>query len=86
MAAAGSGDVLSGMLAGVFCMYLNNIKVPDPARMAALGVFLHGLCGDRAADAAGTRGMNAHNILDAIPLVLRDFETGNREEHYGKIQ
>ena len=30
--------------------------------------------------------MNAHNILDAIPLVLRDFETGNREEHYGKIQ
>lgn len=86
MAAAGSGDVLSGMLAGVFCMYLNNIKVPDPARMAALGVFLHGLCGDRAADAAGTRGMNARNILDAIPLVLRDFETGNREEHYGKIQ
>ena len=86
MATAGSGDVLSGMLAGVFCMYLNNIKVPDPARMAALGVFLHGLCGDRAADAAGTRGMNARNILDAIPLVLRDFETGNREEHYGKIQ
>ena len=86
MAAAGSGDVLSGMLAGVFCMYLSSDKGPDPARMAALGVFLHGLCGDRAADISGTRGMNARNILDAIPLVLRDFETGNREEHYGKIQ
>ena len=85
MAAAGSGDVLTGMLAAVFCMYLNSGEQPDHVRKTALGVYLHGLSGDWAAREAGTRGMNARDILQAIPLVLRDFETGGREEHYGEI-
>ena len=42
MATAGSGDVLSGIL-GVFCSQMDNAY--DAAR---LGVYLHGLAGDKA--------------------------------------
>ena len=38
MATAGSGDVLSGVLAGVLCMFLAAEKKPAYGQMAALGV------------------------------------------------
>ena len=79
MAAAGSGDVLSGMLAGVCCMYLSSEENPDTSYKAAMGVYLHGLCGNYAAGKIGTRGMKARDILKAIPLVLKEFETGSKE-------
>lgn len=64
MATAGSGDVLSGILAGVLCTFLSEhdgrVKL---AEMAALGVFLHGLAGDRAAQDKGTYGMKARETL-----------------------
>ena len=43
MATAGSGDVLSGVLAGVLCMFLAAEKKPAYGQMAALGVLIHGL-------------------------------------------
>ena len=42
--------------------------------MAALGVFLHGLAGDRAAQDKGTYGMKAGDIAKAAPKVLRERE------------
>ncbi len=53
MATAGSGDVLSGILAGVFCRFLHSGKM-STVKAAALGVYIHGLAGDlAAAEAAG---------------------------------
>ena len=73
MATAGSGDVLSGILAGICCMY-RQTGCEDFAFMAAQGVYLHGLCGDRAAKVNGTKGMTASDIIRYIPELLKEFE------------
>ena len=71
LATAGSGDVLSGVLAGVLCMYLSAEKKIPPVQLAALGVFVHGLAGDRAAEVCGKRGMTARDIIRFLPEILR---------------
>lgn len=77
MATAGSGDVLSGVLAAVQCMFLNTSwDMPDAGLRAALGVYLHALSGDLAAEKIGTRGMTARDIIRMIPEVLRRVSTG----------
>jgi len=66
MATAGSGDVLTGLIAGL----LGQMPHDDPAslvRAAALGVHLHGLAGDCARDALGEWSMLAGDILNSIP-------------------
>ena len=73
MATAGSGDVLSGILAGICCMYLRE-GACDLAYLAAKGVMLHGICGDEAAEVRGTRGMTASDIICYIPEFLKQFE------------
>lgn len=83
MATAGSGDVLSGVLAAVWCMFRN---VPEdqttPGMKAALGVYLHALSGDLAAQKIGTRGMTARDIVRMLPKVLHRISAG--EEGPGK--
>ena len=64
MATAGSGDVLSGILAAVLCMYLKTEEQPPMVLKAALGVYLHGLCGDLAAAEKGKRSMLAGDIIE----------------------
>lgn len=65
MATAGSGDVLSGMIAGCLAMGL-------PARKAAeLGVYLHGLAGEAAGAALGERAVMAQDIVEGIATVLK---------------
>ena len=73
MATAGSGDVLSGILAGILCMHLRK-GACDLAYLAAKGVMLHGICGDRAAEVRGTRGMTASDIICYIPEILKQYE------------
>ena len=73
MATAGSGDVLSGIIAAVLCMYLGEEK-PDTSFIAALAVYIHGLCGELAAQKRGTHGMTAGDMLEALPEVLRPSE------------
>ena len=70
MATAGSGDVLSGILAGVLCMYLKTEEQPPMVLKAAVGVYLHGLCGDLAAAEKGKRSMLAGDIIEALPQAL----------------
>lgn len=68
MATAGSGDVLSGIIAAVSCMYLKEEK--NMGYIAALGVYIHGLCGDVAKEKTGMHGMTAKDIVSALPEVL----------------
>ena len=61
MATAGTGDVLTGVIAALIGQKL-------PAFEAAqLGVFIHGLAGDVARDQNGEIGLIAGDIVDALP-------------------
>jgi NAD(P)H-hydrate epimerase len=61
MASAGTGDVLTGMIAGL----LGQIR--DPLYACILGVYLHGLAGDIAASRQGQHSLIATDIVDSIP-------------------
>jgi hydroxyethylthiazole kinase-like uncharacterized protein yjeF len=61
MATGGSGDILTGMLAGLAAQRL------DPTEAAVLGVYLHGLSGDLAARELGMAFLTATNLLDYLP-------------------
>lgn len=68
MATGGTGDVLAGIIGGL-------LSQGHPALEAArLGVHLHALAGDRAAETRGQRGLVARDLLESLPDVLRDIE------------
>ena len=71
MATAGSGDVLSGLMAAVMCMYLPEKEETELAYKAAMAVYLHGRSGDFAAEHTGSHGMTARSMLGEIPGVLK---------------
>jgi ADP-dependent NAD(P)H-hydrate dehydratase / NAD(P)H-hydrate epimerase len=61
MASGGTGDVLTGVIGGLLAQGL----CPEDA--ATLGVFLHGLAGDRLRDRLGEAGMTATDLLRELP-------------------
>lgn len=69
MASGGCGDVLTGMIAGLLGQRLSLF---DAAR---LGVYLHGLAGDLAAGQGGQVGLIASDLLDTIPLAIRQYQS-----------
>jgi NAD(P)H-hydrate epimerase len=69
MATGGTGDVLTGMLAGVTAQF----GVQDWARILGLGVYLHGLAGDFAASEQGEASMIAGDILSMLPRAFRSL-------------
>jgi NAD(P)H-hydrate epimerase len=66
MATAGSGDVLTGMIAALLGQGLK------PFEAACWGAYLHGKAGDRAARRKSKAGMIASDIIDCIPDVLKN--------------
>lgn len=64
LAKAGTGDVLTGMIAG-FCA-----QGVSPIDAACLGVYLHGLAGDIAAEDLSQYGMLASDQLNYIPRAI----------------
>lgn len=68
MATGGSGDVLTGIIAGFLAQ-----GVPAE-EAAALGAYVHGAAGDAAAKARGQRALTAGDILAYLPQVLRELE------------
>jgi hydroxyethylthiazole kinase-like uncharacterized protein yjeF len=63
MAKGGSGDVLTGILAGV----TGQFGTQDWARVLALGVDLHGRAADLAIQGTDPSGLLAGEIADAVP-------------------
>jgi len=68
MASGGTGDVLTGMIAGLVAQ-----KLPLTDALI-LGVYLHGLAGDLAAEEVGQNYLAATDILDFLPEALLQFE------------
>jgi NAD(P)H-hydrate epimerase len=60
MAKGGSGDVLTGILTALICQY------PDTIEAAILGVYLHGLAGDIAAEKNSEEAMVAGDITENL--------------------
>ncbi|MBU8921980.1 MAG: NAD(P)H-hydrate dehydratase [Bacteroidales bacterium] len=72
LATAGSGDILTGAIAGLLA------QTGDPASAARLGVYLHSRAADMAAEETGERGMTAGDCSDALSFALRELEEDRR--------
>lgn len=67
LATSGSGDTLSGIIAGLAA------RGTDPLRAAAWGVYLHAKAGDRLAKHMGRLGFLARELLDKIPPLMSEL-------------
>lgn len=65
MSTAGSGDVLTGMLSALLAQGY------EPRNAALLGMYLHGLAGDLAAERKTQYSMIASDIIDGIADAYR---------------
>jgi len=73
MATGGTGDVLTGLIAGLLAQGLGAL---DAAR---LGVYLHGLAGDLAAARTGEAALAAGDLLTYLPAAFLEVEEGGQE-------
>lgn len=65
MATAGSGDVLSGIITALLA------RGYAPGQAAILGMYIHGLAGDLAAEVLGQESLIASDIIDYLPMAFK---------------
>jgi hydroxyethylthiazole kinase-like uncharacterized protein yjeF len=70
MATAGTGDVLTGVVAGLLAQGL------EPASAARLAAWVHGRAGDAAAADLGMTAMTASDLLARLHVAFRELEEG----------
>jgi NAD(P)H-hydrate epimerase len=70
LATGGSGDILTGLIAGFLAQFPEQ---PVPAVLAA--VYLHGLAAQRAAAHWGEKSMIATDLLNYLPGAIRECQT-----------
>jgi NAD(P)H-hydrate epimerase len=68
MATAGSGDVLTGIILGLLAQGYTQESA------ARLGVYLHGLAGDLAAQDLTEEGLTAHDLIDYLPKAWKKLK------------
>jgi len=68
MAKGGSGDVLTGVIAGLLSQGMKTFDA------AWLGVFLHGCSGDKAREAKGAYSVLARDLAENLSAVLKGLE------------
>lgn len=66
LASGGTGDVLAGTIAGLLA------QGEEAPEAAALGVYLHGLAGERVREEMGSAGMVAGDLLPALPRAIKE--------------
>ena len=66
MATGGTGDVLTGMIAGFIAQNLSDISAATRT-----AIYLHGLAGDIARERMGEHSLVATDILAALPEAIR---------------
>ena len=64
LATAGSGDVLTGLIAGLIAQHM------PPFDAAVLGVYLHGLAADLWASRFGPSGLTARDLTGLLPETM----------------
>lgn len=67
MATGGSGDVLAGVIGGLIGQAM------EPYEAAILGVYLHGLAGDFAAEELGRWSMTAMDLVEYLPEAFSEY-------------
>ncbi|MBI3006289.1 MAG: NAD(P)H-hydrate dehydratase [Ignavibacteriales bacterium] len=70
MATAGAGDVLSGIIAGLWAQGMKTVEA------AYSGVYLHGLAGDLGKKKFGERSLMAMDLIDFLPDAFLAVEGG----------
>jgi len=70
LASAGTGDVLSGAIAGLVAQGLS------PLQAAACGVYLHSRAGEAVSRELGNAGVIATDLLPALPRVIKALKGG----------
>lgn len=75
MATGGTGDILTGMTAGIIAQMPN-----DYARAAIAAVYLHGLAGDVAVESMGEHSLTATDLLTGLPEAYRRATEWAHEE------
>jgi len=70
MATAGTGDVLSGIIAGLWAQGMSDTEA------AWTGVYLHGLSGDIAVKKIGEQSLMANDVIEYLPAALQSTEAG----------
>jgi NAD(P)H-hydrate epimerase len=70
LASAGTGDVLSGAIAGLLAQGLSYYDA------ATCGVYLHGLAGEMVRMELGDAGMVAGDLLPALPRTIKKIKEG----------
>jgi len=73
MAKGGSGDVLTGIVGALLARELDTVTALEA------GGYLHGLAGDVAARERGEYAMIASDIIESLPVALRELTTGAHE-------
>lgn len=79
MATGGTGDVLTGMVAGMIAQHPEHVLAAT-----ALAIYLHGLAGDLAAAALGENSLVATDLVRFLPdafAALRKHEAGEFRMH-----
>ena len=68
MATAGSGDILTGVIASLLAQQLK------PISAALMGTYLHGLAGDLAVEGIGEISMIATDLIDYLPAAFQQYQ------------
>lgn len=73
LAKGGSGDVLTGLIAGLWAQAgtKDGFDVISAFQMAACAVYIHGLAGDLAAQTLGVRSVLATDTISFIPVAFQ---------------
>lgn len=79
LATAGTGDVLTGIIAGFLAQGLDTVNA------ARAGVYIHGLAGDLAAKDRGEHGIIAGDVVEAVPYAIKNLLAGTVIDSFERI-